>query len=438
MSTTDSDPRIQEQLQALLDHNAPAVTLSEVRHSPRVGRARRTRTSTAPPPGSRPPRVWTALAWSLALLFLALAGLVIYAEANITSDGHSPRGHPISSTSTAKNPKKHNANATVPRLSDSIYLDATRVPAGQTIRGDLVVTNNGARMNLTPGTHGCKPSFEIYLSNGRISQVVAFPADCSTEPFYISHGTTRLAFSLLTTYTTCNAAGTPTGPDDPTCLSSGGLPPLPAGSYEARIQWSEAAPLPQPEPVAVTLTRAPSTTTTTTTAAPATQTDVFQPWLSASSLAPGFDVIGRPSGGDCWTESILDYRNRYAWRCMSGTAIFDPCFAPPGASNVTQVACATSPTGGIYLMTLGTPLTQSSSARNPAYDYPWYIELSNGQGCTGYGGAGPPTDDGVILSYGCITGGAAEPDRNTQPWSDRYAATDNGPLQNVTVTQAWN
>jgi hypothetical protein len=128
---------------------------------------------------------------------------------------------------------------------------------------------------------------------------------------------------------------------------------------------------------------------------------------------------------------------RYAWRCLAGNDIYDPCFAPPGASNVTQVACARSPFSGVYLLNLTTPLSKSSSPRTTA-TYPWYLVLSNGQQCDGFDGAGPPTVDGVTLDYVCKGGGASDPNYGTQAWTVQYGSNESGPLQSLTVVQAWN
>ena len=133
--------------------------------------------------------------------------------------------------------------------------------------------------------------------------------------------------------------------------------------------------LPTPKEVALTLVAEAR-------AAPdVTQMKEFQPWATTTSLSSGIKVIGTLSGGDCWTESLPDYDNQDAWRCMAGSVIHDPCFAAPHAANVRQVACAASPTGGVYLMNLTTALPQSSSSRTSGGTYAWYIVLSNGEGC---------------------------------------------------------
>ena len=186
----------------------------------------------------------------------------------------------------------------------------------------------------------------------------------------------------------------------------------------------------------------PTTSTelpTSTAAVPTsstTQMEHYVPWATSGSLAPGIAVIGTLSGGDCWTTSIPDSPNQYAWRCMAGSYIYDPCFAPPGAANVIRVACARSPFSGVYLLNLTTPLSHSSSTRTATY--PWYLVLSNGQHCGGFDGAGPPSVGGVSLDYVCKGGGASAPSYGTEPWTVQYGPDDAGPLQLLTVVQAWN
>jgi hypothetical protein len=431
MSARGRDRSIEEQLSTLLDYNSPAVLVEEVRAKDVERDDARPWDTTRRAGGLRP-----SLVWAFAVLILGILSLGIFIEVSPTSSVRQPLGGGSPASSA---------------LSDYLQLDQTRAIAGRTVKGNLVVDNPGKPINLTPGTRqvngqtlsGCEPELAAYVSNSRVTQEIGFATPCSTMPFLIAHGATRLPITLLTDYGSCSPVGQVPTPNNPTCLKSG-LPPLPPGRYYAKIEWSQKVVIPNPRPVAftITATAAPSpgatTTTTTTTTEPVTRTQQFQPWASATSLAPGIAVIGSLSGGNCWTESLPDYDNQYAWRCMAGNVIHDPCFAPPGTTNVTQVACASSPTGGVYLMNLTTGLAQSSSPRTSGGRYAWYVVLSNGQGCSRFDGAGPPTVDGVTLDYACTTGGAADPNRSTNPWIDQYAAHNVAPLEEVTVTQAWN
>ena len=136
----------------------------------------------------------------------------------------------------------------------------------------------------------------------------------------------------------------------------------------------------------------------------------------------GIKSAGIISGGDCWTTSLVDFENAYAWRCTAGNDIYDPCFATPGASDVQHVACPTTRFSGVYLLNLSSHLAESSTPRTSGGTYVWYIVLSNGQGCSRFDGAGPPMVNGVTLDYVCTGGGAGEPDRSAHPWEDQYAA----------------
>ena len=55
--------------------------------------------------------------------------------------------------------------------------------------------------------------------------------------------------------------------------------------------------------------------------------------------------------------SNFELGSQFAWRCnTTGGGFYDPCFAPPGQSNVTTVACTYSPWSPVDLMTLSQPL----------------------------------------------------------------------------------
>jgi hypothetical protein len=140
-----------------------------------------------------------------------------------------------------------------------ISLSLPQAVAGTTIKGYLVITNPGPAVNLTDlEPSGCKPGFTIYLTNGTISNEAPSTADCVGAAFVIAQGTTTLPFSLSTSYTGCTSESAETTPNIPLCLPSG-MPPLPPGTYQAVIGWSEVVPLPQPLPVTVTLVGSPVT-----------------------------------------------------------------------------------------------------------------------------------------------------------------------------------
>jgi len=138
-------------------------------------------------------------------------------------------------------------------MTVQIRLSATQAVAGPPINGNLVITNPGPAVNLTElEPSGCMPGFTVYLTNGTIRNEPPSTADCVGAAFVIAQGTTTLPFSIFTTYVGCTSESAVTTPNDPLCLPSG-MPPLPPGTYQATIGWSDVVPLPQPRPVTVTL-----------------------------------------------------------------------------------------------------------------------------------------------------------------------------------------
>ncbi|BAS28690.1 hypothetical protein [Limnochorda pilosa] len=94
--------------------------------------------------------------------------------------------------------------------------------------------------------------------------------------------------------------------------------------------------------------------------------------------------------GSCWTGSLAAPREG-AFRCASGNAIFDPCFAMDGA-----VAC---PRGNPaenrgVLLELTEPLPQPPDAwtnpPDPAHPSPWFVRLAGGGECGVLTGTRPP------------------------------------------------
>ena len=144
----------------------------------------------------------------------------------------------------------------------AIQLTTTTIVAGQTVKGWLVVTNPGRSVDLTQAASihvrsagerviHCRPEFAVYLSNAEVRQIIGFRDSCVRAPFVIQSGTTRLPFTMLTTYGGCVPSGGK--PPFPNCTPFG-PPALPPGSYEAKVEWSEHVPLPIASPLTVTLT----------------------------------------------------------------------------------------------------------------------------------------------------------------------------------------
>ena len=87
------------------------------------------------------------------------------------------------------------------------------------------------------------------------------------------------------------------------------------------------------------------------------------------------NVTGRISG-NCWTASIAVNKS-YAYRCMSGNEIHDPCFM----LNAKSVACPLDPAhnSGV-VMRLTKPLPKNPSSSMPVQ--PWVYVLASGGTCT--------------------------------------------------------
>lgn len=198
-----------------------------------------------------------------------------------------------------------------------------------------------------------------------------------------------------------------------------------------------------PATVPATNIAAPATATpaspaaASTASAPPTQVEIFGPWTAAGTLRPGINVVGRSAGTGCTRGSAFDPGNQYAWRCFqTNETFYDPCFAPPARSGVTEVACMDTPWSGAHLITLARPLARSSWGTPTAARYPWAAVLANGQRCALIKGTAPVTD-GIGLNFGCAGGAASHPSTATEPWTVNYAARGSSSLTPIAVTAAW-
>jgi hypothetical protein len=184
--------------------------------------------------------------------------------------------------------------------------------------------------------------------------------------------------------------------------------------------------------------------TMTASAAPAgtravTQVQTFNPWTATGKLAPGIKVSQRVKASSCTFASSFDIGNRDAWRCfLASGGFYDPCFAPPGSSHVTQVACIVNPWAGkAVILTLAKPLAHSSwgTPRASAAKFPWAMVLANGQRCGVIGGTSQVVD-GVGLYYACPRGFASDPSTGTGHWTVKYQVLGSSKLTTVAVAAA--
>jgi hypothetical protein len=140
------------------------------------------------------------------------------------------------------------------RLTDRLELAKTRVVAGTTIRGQLVVVNQGKPFSVADACGGGPAMVILIGSLARQDPVI--PACATVAATDIAHGATKVAVTITTTYSGCSSeAGQPQGQPitTPPCMPPPQvIPPLPAGRYRTQVVWF--SPLPEPATVVVTLT----------------------------------------------------------------------------------------------------------------------------------------------------------------------------------------
>jgi len=208
-----------------------------------------------------------------------------------------------------------------------------------------------------------------------------------------------------------------------------------ATTTTAELSTSTTAATPAPSPTA-----AASTVRAAPVASAATAVTTYTPWTAAGGLKPGTRVLGHLADGSCFVggqpwSSIGASSNAHAWRCNSGDGIWDPCFAPAGKANIAELACARTPTSGVYLLALSQPLATSSPGGKSNGAWPFSMTLMNGDDCQVIQGTAPVSGD-VALSYGCTHGHAEAPNTTTKQWTVRYQRTATNSLTTVAVTTA--
>lgn len=135
-------------------------------------------------------------------------------------------------------------------LSSWLVLEADTVPAGSTVDGTVQVVNDTGE-TLRSGT--CGPFFGAELRD-EAGSYGGLRAMC-LQHFALPPGVSGYPVTVRASYGGCSNAE-PFGPTSPACRPGGGIPPLPAGEYEAVVtQASELAPTPldPPAPVAITV-----------------------------------------------------------------------------------------------------------------------------------------------------------------------------------------
>jgi len=130
---------------------------------------------------------------------------------------------------------------------------------------------------------------------------------------------------------------------------------------------------------------------------------IFLPFAPDGRLRAGLAVAKRLPGA-CFAASLATQGRPDAWRCMSGNAIFDPCFeGHTGGGEV--LACVTSPwSSHVAMLTPTRDLPRGQANKGALLDaLPWAVELTDGTRCGFLTGATAGAA-GLRVNYGC--GGA--------------------------------
>jgi hypothetical protein len=225
----------------------------------------------------------------------------------------------------------------------------------------------------------------------------------------------------------------PQGPAQTSCPESATALVTPPNAYDHLTVQLHIAPCGIPPVFGVGTVQAGTDITTTV--------NVFNPWTPERTLYPQFKVLGHLSGGSCFVgsmpdASIADPSNEYAWRCNTERGILDPCFAPRGKTDVTELACVAAPYlgFGVYLLELSQPLAKSSTGFTPKGVWPLVLELSNGDQCSVIQGTSSAP---FFFNYGCNHGTASEPTTAHEPWTVSYLPNGAHAPVTVPVTSAW-
>jgi hypothetical protein len=134
-----------------------------------------------------------------------------------------------------------------PALSARVVLPSDTMPAGSSMTGQVLVNNNtGHAVHVA----GCLALFQVVLASGTYRPAVAW-ATC-LQQFTIPVGQTRYRVTLRASYSQCSQGRPRDGLG--ACLPDGRMPPLPPGTYYARLfQARKLVPVSPAVTVRVTL-----------------------------------------------------------------------------------------------------------------------------------------------------------------------------------------
>jgi hypothetical protein len=133
-----------------------------------------------------------------------------------------------------------------------------------------------------------------------------------------------------------------------------------------------------------------TTTTSTTTTPPSGTHDVdYDPFTTQGAIDPQLQIVARLSATTCFQGGVA---GSSSYRCFTQpSAIYDPCFAPPGAAS-GPLLCPSSPDRPQVTELSLSPLPQAPQ-QGVAEQRPWAVQLTDGQVCVlvnaAWGGFGP-------------------------------------------------
>jgi hypothetical protein len=180
---------------------------------------------------------------------------------------------------------------------------------------------------------------------------------------------------------------------------------------------------------------APGTATTATDSPPArngTRHVTYQPFTVQGTIDPTLRVTATMNA-TCVSGSVA---GSSSYRCVARSSVRDPCYARPGATSGSLVCPSNLATREVVELTV-TELPAITA--DAPHEWPWAIQLSNGQVCrlgaVGGNGLEPLRCQGASPQpAGCLL-----PERRTPWWTAdcQDQPSDSSPYSNYRIDTAW-
>ena len=163
------------------------------------------------------------------------------------------------------------------------------------------------------------------------------------------------------------------------------------------------------------------------------------PYTTTATLRSPLTVAAHDTGF-CWESSMEGPNDPQAWRCMSSSEIYDPCFSAPDPVPARSVACLATPwSRAVTVLNLSRALPGFSPDKAYSSAAVWAIQLANGTRCIkGTGAMGSVR--GLDIGYLCKNGGSTTlPDNRIAAWTVDYIPADSHApiLQRVKIVTVW-